>query len=79
MYHITNSNKLHEIIMMMFSKHCIRNCRKVSDIRHSKSENINVSRLCLQYIEAKCWMQNENVVGAVPTGDAPTAPEWSTI
>ena len=32
-----------------------------------------------QYIEAKCEMENENVVGAAPTGDAQTTYEWSTI
>ena len=33
----------------------------------------------LQYIEAKCYVENEDVVGAAPTGDAPTTAEWSTI
>ena len=32
-----------------------------------------------QYIEAKCYVENEDVVGAAPTGDAPNASEWSTI
>ena len=32
-----------------------------------------------QYIEAKCEVENEDVVGAAPTGDAPTTSEWSTI
>ena len=31
-----------------------------------------------KYIEAKCWVENEDVVGAAPTGDAPTTSEWST-
>ena len=31
-----------------------------------------------QSIEAKCYIGNEDVVGAVPTGDAPTTSEWST-
>ena len=31
------------------------------------------------YIEAKCCVENEGVVGAAPTGDAPTTSEWSTI
>ena len=25
-----------------------------------------------------CWVDNEDVVGAAPTGDAPTTSEWST-
>ena len=32
-----------------------------------------------QSIEARCWVENEDVVGAAPTGDAPTTCEWSTI
>ena len=35
---------------------------------------------CLwQSIEARCLVENEDVVGAAPTGDAPTASEWSTM
>ena len=33
----------------------------------------------VQYIEARCSVENEDVVGAAPTGDAPTTSEWSTI
>ena len=29
--------------------------------------------------KARCQVENEDVVGAVPTGDAPTISEWSTI
>ena len=29
--------------------------------------------------EASCLVENEDVVGAAPTGDAPTTSEWSTI
>ena len=32
-----------------------------------------------QSIEARCSVTNEDVVGAVRTGDAPTTSEWSTI
>ena len=32
-----------------------------------------------QSIQAKYWVENGDVVGAAPTGDAPTTPEWSTI
>ena len=31
-----------------------------------------------QSIEAMCLVENEDVVGAAPTGDAPTTSEWST-
>ena len=30
-------------------------------------------------LEARCQVENEAVVGAAPTGDAPTTSEWSTI
>ena len=30
-------------------------------------------------MEARCYVENEDVVGAAPTGDAPTTSEWSTI
>ena len=33
----------------------------------------------VQSIEARCSVDNEDVVGAAPTGAAPTASEWSTI
>ena len=33
----------------------------------------------VQYIEAMWQVENKDVVGAAPTGDAPTASEWSTI
>ena len=32
-----------------------------------------------QYIDARCLVENEDVVGAAPKGDAPTTSEWSTI
>ena len=32
-----------------------------------------------QSIEARCKVENEDVVGAAPPGDAPTTSEWSTI
>ena len=35
--------------------------------------------VCAQSTEAKCWVDNEDVVGAAPTGDAPTTSELSTI
>ena len=59
------------------------NYRKISNIRRGKSRNLNDSRLGLQLsaqcIEAKCVVENEDVVGAAPTGDASTTSEWSTI
>ena len=30
-------------------------------------------------LEARCQVENEDVVGAAPTGAAPTTSEWSTI
>ena len=55
--------------------------RQFSNIRRTHFQNINVSRLVVfaQSIEARCSVENEDVVGAAPTGDAPTTSEWSTI
>ena len=58
--------------------------RKLSNIRRTKSQDLNVSRLGLQLslrntVEAKRLAENGDVVGAAPTGDAPTTSEWSTI
>ena len=30
-------------------------------------------------LEARCEVENEDIVGAAPTDDAPTTSEWSTI
>ena len=35
--------------------------------------------VCAQSTEAKCSVDNSDVVGAAPTGDAPTTSELSTI
>ena len=32
-----------------------------------------------QFIEARCLVEDEDVVGAALTGGAPATPEWSTI
>ena len=32
-----------------------------------------------QYIEARCSVENKDIVGAALTGDAPTTSEWSTL
>ena len=47
---------------------------KTSGISHTKSQNLNVSCILLQLSS-----ENEDVVGAAPTGDAPTTSELSTI
>ena len=57
--------------------------RKISNISGTKSQNLNVSRLGLQLslcnILKPGVKPSEDVVGAAPTGDAPTTSEWSTI
>ena len=60
------------------------NYRKISNIRRTKSPNLIVSRLALQLslpnpMKSGVPVDNEDVVGATPTGDAPTTSEWSTI
>ena len=49
---------------------------KISNIRCTKSQNLYESRLVFaESIEARCYVENEDVVGAAPTGDAPTTSE----
>ena len=41
-----------------------------------------LSRLAVvfaQTIDTRCLVENEDVAGAAPIGDAPTTSEWSTI
>ena len=49
---------------------------QTSNIRHAKSQNLNVSHLILQL---SLPVKNEDVVGAASTGYAPTTYECSTI
>ena len=57
--------------------------RKIYNIRRTKSLDLNVSTrpavVFAQYVEAKCKVENEDVVGAAPTGNAPITSEWSAI
>ena len=58
--------------------------RKISNVSRTKSQKLKCfsCRLVVvfvQYIEAKCYVENEDVVGAALTGAAPTTSEWSTI
>ena len=56
---------------------------QISNISYTKYQNWNVSHpvtvVSAQSIEAMCQVENEDVVGAAPTGDAPTTSEWSII
>ena len=58
--------------------------RQVSNISRTKSQYLkkNIVLSCTvfaEYLEGRFWVENEDVVGAAPTGDAPTTSEWSTI
>ena len=58
--------------------------RQIANIRRTDSQNLTVSLLHLQLssdqsIETRCQIENEDVVGAAPSGDAPTTSEWSAI
>ena len=51
-------------------------------ISHTKYQYLNVSSLVLQLSllnPLNPGVKNEDVVGAAPTGDAPTTPELSTV
>ena len=58
--------------------------RQISNTSCTKSKNLkrfsfHPAIIFAQSIEARCWIENEDVVGAAPTGDAPTTSEWSVI
>ena len=56
------------------------NYHKISNFNRTNPKNQNDSRLVFaQSIEARWKVENEDVVGSAPTGDAPTTSEWSTI
>ena len=57
------------------------NYRQISRVWYIKSQNLNVSRLILQLLLPNPLKacENEDVVGAAPSGDAPATSEWSTI
>ena len=48
-------------------------------IRKLKCFSSRLVVVFVKYIEARCEVENEDVVGAAPTGDAPTTSEWATI
>ena len=56
---------------------------KISNMSCKKFQNLNDSHLLInlfaQSIEARCQVENEDVVGEAPTGDAPITSEWWTI
>ena len=58
--------------------------RQISNISRTKFQNLNVSCLALQLslfnpLTPEFQVENEGIVGAVLTGDAPTTSEWWTI
>ena len=82
MVHIVCAASIHSILALYVYLYTeqIMHYHQISNIRHTKSQNLNVSRLVFaQSIEARCQVENEDVVGAASTGDAPTTSEWSTI
>ena len=65
-----------------FPSYTLGCCRQISNIRRNKSQNFFSCRLVLplsQSIKAMRSVDNEDVVGAAPTGDAPTTSEWSAM
>ena len=54
---------------------------QASNISGTKSQHLKYSRTAFfaESLEARCQVENEDVVGAAPAGDAPTTSEWSTI
>ena len=52
---------------------------KVHQIPKLKCFSSHLAVAFAQSTEARYQAENEDVVGAAPTGDAPTTSEWSTI
>ena len=43
------------------------------------AKNFKLKAFRLSNAARRCYVENEDVVGAVPTGDAPTTSGWSAI
>ena len=52
---------------------------KLHQIPKPKCFSSRLAVVFAQSIEATCKVENEDVVGVSPVGDAPTTSEWSTI
>ena len=52
---------------------------KTHQITKRKCFSSRLAVVFAQSIEVGCWVENEDVVGAATTGDAPTKSECSTI
>ena len=58
--------------------------RQVDNIRRTKSQHLlrvlcSLVAVFAESAEARCQVENEDVVGAAPTGVPPTTSVWSTI
>ena len=75
-----HTSHLMTIIVLPISHVMIKTIyRKVSKIRRTKCFSSHLVVVFTQSVEVRCYVENEDVVGAAPTGDAPTTSEWSTI
>ena len=75
--HVFHHSHLFNCPFCRFSGFVYKKCQ-ISNIRSLKSQNLYVSFssrravVIAQSIEARGYVKNEDVVGATPTGDAPT-------
>ena len=60
---------------------CYEMYRQVSNISRTRSRRFSYCLAAFfdESLEARCQVKNEDIVGAAPTGDAPTTSGWSTI
>ena len=78
---------LSKVISSVPLRNCtLSTCHIPSNLQYKTHQitklNCSSSRLAVvfvHYIEARRSVDNEDVVGAAPEGDAPTTSEWSTI
>ena len=77
--HVHNSWDVLHVWMKSYRQTSNISCTKIDRIPKLKCFLSHFAVVCAQSIEAKSSVKNEDVVGAAPTGDAPTTSEWSTI
>ena len=78
---IVSANEAGQNTETTMSHPIIHAYRQTYNISRTKSPNLNVCLAVVfaQFIEAWWSVENEDVFGAAPQGDAPTTSEWSRI
>ena len=59
---------VHQHFVQIITVHLLYKMHQISKLKRFSSRLVIVFA---KYIEAKCWVENEDVIGEAPTGDAP--------